>query len=396
MAGIATWWRTRPAPAREWSTWLALLVAAALLTGTGTPPVTVVACLLGVSATLLVSLRWQIAPLAIVVLLLAGLALRSAAVGGGWSDVLVVTQAAIDRMLAGANPYGVGYTQSVPPGAPFAYGPVALLWYLPAKTEAGRLELLLSMVVLAVLALRGRPLGLALYATLPALLVTSTDGSNDTSAGVLLLVALLAAQRRPVPGAALLAIAVAFKPYALAWLLPLLAYGGVALPLVAFVATSAIAWGWAVIAWGPIPIVDSLRSADNLHPRAYYSLAWVVQDLRLVPEAAWGAVRYVAGAVTAVVGWRWVRTARSLVLVGIAVFLVTLFTGWWSTFAYLAAIAPIVCWHLDDWLDLGHLRIRWPGDPVGAWTAWVDDRWPVLHPWASASPEAVSLDRTID
>ena len=91
-----------------------------------------------------------------------------------------------------------------------------------------------------------------------------------------------------------------------------------------------------------------------------------------MPEAAWGIARYVAGAVTAIVGWQWVRTARSFVLVGIAVFLVTLFTGWWSTFAYLAAIAPIVCWHLDDWLDLGHLRVRWPGDPVGAWTAWID------------------------
>ena len=180
-------------------------------------------------------------------------------------------------MLDGANPYGIGYAQSVPPGAPFAYGPVALLWYLPAATDAGRLELLLTMVLLAVFALRGRPLGLALYATLPALLVTSTDGSNDTSAGVLLLIALLAAQRRPVLGAALLAVAVAFKPYALAWLLPLLAYGGIAWPLLAFVATSMVAWGWAVVAWGPMPILDSLRRADSLHPRAYYSLAWVVE-----------------------------------------------------------------------------------------------------------------------
>ncbi len=387
--GIAAWWRARPEPARAWSTWLALLIAAALLTGTGTPPVTVVACLLGVSATLLVSLRWQIAPAAIIVLLVAGLWLRSAAVGGGWSDVLTVTQAAIRTMLDGGNPYGIGYAQSVPPGAPFAYGPIALLWYLPAATDARRLELLLTMVLLAAFALRGRPLGLALYATLPALLVTSTDGSNDTSAGVLLLIALLAAQRRPVLGAALLAIAVAFKPYALAWLLPLLAYGGIAWPLVAFVAVSVVAWGWAVVAWGASPIIDSFRKADSLHPQAYYSLGWVARDLGLVPEGAWGAVRYLAGAATAVIGWQWVRTARSFVVVGIAVFLVTLFTGWWSTFAYLAAIAPIVCWHLDDWLDLDHLRIRWPGDPVGAWTRWVDARWPVLHPWSSRSLDTV-------
>jgi hypothetical protein len=379
--GRARWWPARPEPAATWPTWLALLIAAALLTGTGTPPVTVVACLMVVTATLLVSLRWQIPHLALLVLLACGLALRAAAVGGGWSDVLIVTQAAIRTMLDGSNPYGIGYPQSVPPGAPFAYGPLALLWYLPSLADPGRLELLLTMGLLGVFAIRGRPLGLALFATLPALLVTATDGSNDTSAGVLLLVALLAAQRVPVLGGALLALAVSFKPYALAWLLPLLAYGGVPLPLLAFVVTSLICWGWAVVAWGAGPILDSLRRADGLHPQAYYSLAWVVADLHLLPESGWAVVRYVAGVLTAIVGWAWVRTARSFVVVGIAIFLVTLFTGWWSTFAYLAAIAPVVCWHLDDWLGLDQLRIRWPGDPVGACTRWVDRRWPIKRPW---------------
>lgn len=387
LAGLSTWWRVRPEPARAWPLWLALLLAAALLLGTGTPPVTVVACLLVVSATLLMSLRWHIPHGAILVLLVCGLALRAAAVGGGWSDVMLVTQAAIRTMLDGADPYGIGYAQSIPPGAPFAYGPLALLWYLPVLGNPGRLELLLTMGLLGVLALRGRPLGLALYATLPALLVTSTDGSNDTSAGVLLLVALLVAQRKPVAGAALLALAVAFKPYALAWLLPLLAYGGVPMPLLAFVVTSLVAWGWAVLAWGPVPILDSLRRADALHPQAYYSLAWVVDGSRFMPAEAWGMVRYAAGAVIASLGWAWVRTARSFVIVGVAVFLVTLFTGWWSTFAYLAAIAPVVCWHLDDWLDVGHLRVRWPTDPVGACSRWVDARWPVLRPWSTGDVE---------
>jgi hypothetical protein len=382
VARAARWWRTRPDPAREWSTWLALLLGAALLTGTGTPPVTVVACLMLVAATLLLSLRWQVSHLAILVLLFAGLTLRAAAVGGGVSDVLVVTQAAIRTMLDGANPYGIGYAQSVPPGAPFAYGPMALLWYLPSAANPGRLELMLTMGLLGVFAIRGRPLGLAIYATLPALLVTSTDGSNDTSAGVLLLACLLAAQRAPVLGGALLAVAVAFKPYALAWLLPLLAYGGIPMPLLAFLVTSLICWGWAVIAWGPGPIIDSLRRADGVHPRAYYSLAWALGDVLPMSERAWGLVRYAAGALTAIAGWTWVRSARSLVIVGIAVYLVTLFTGWWSTFAYLAAIAPVVCWHLDDWLGVGDLRVRWPADPVGACTAWVDRRWPILRPWS--------------
>lgn len=371
----------RPDPARAWPTWLALLVAGALLTWTGTPPTMVVASLLVVVATLLVSLRFAIAPVALLVLMGAGLTLRAAAVGGGWSDVMLVTDAAMRTMLEGRSPYGIGYEESIPPGAPFAYGPVALLWYLPGLGAPGRLETLLTMLIVVVLAVRGRPLGLALYATLPPLLVTATDGSNDTSAGVLILVALLVAQRAPIAGGALLAVAAAFKPYAVAWLLPLLAYAGITGPLTAFLVGSLVAWGWAVIAWGPRPIADSLAQAEGVHAVPYYSLAWVAQDLWRMPEAAWSAFRYALGLGVALLGWLEVRTARSFVVVGCAVFLVTLFAGWWSTFAYLAALAPVVCWHLDDWLGLGELRVRWPGDPVGRLTTWVDARWPVRLPW---------------
>jgi hypothetical protein len=373
----------RPEPARAWPTWLALLVAAALLTWTGTPPTVVAASLLVVVATLLVSLRFAIAPIAVLVLMGVGLALRAAAVGGGWSDVMLVTDAAVRTMLAGSSPYGIGYQESIPPGAPFAYGPVALLWYLPGLGAPGRMETLLSMLVVGVLALRGRPLGLALYATLPPLLVTATDGSNDTSAGVLILMALLVAQRSPVAGGAMLAVAAAFKPYAVAWLLPLLAYGGIAWPLVAFLVGSVVAWGWAVLAWGPRPILDSLAQAEGVHAVPYYSLAWVAQDLWRMPETAWSILRYALGLLVAIVGWFEVRTARSFVVTGCAIFVVTLYAGWWSTFAYLAALAPVVCWHLDDWLGLGELRVRWPTDPVGRVTAWVDERWPILRPWSS-------------
>ncbi|MEZ4597833.1 MAG: hypothetical protein R3C32_14090 [Chloroflexota bacterium] len=381
----------RPDPSRAWPTWLALLVAAALLTWTGTPPTMVAACLLAVVATLLASLRFAMEPMAVLVLMGAGLALRAAAVGGGWSDVMLVTDAAIRTMLDGSSPYGVGYQESIPPGAPFAYGPIALLWYLPAHGGPGRMETLLTMLVVLVLALRGRPLGLALYATLPPLLVTSTDGSNDTSAGVLILIALVVAQRTPIAGAALLAVATAFKPYAVAWLLPMLAYGGVAGPLIAFLAGSAVAWGWAVLAWGPRPIVDSLAQAEGVHAVPYYSLAWVAQDLWRMPEAAWSALRYGLGLTVAAIGWLEVRTARSFVVTGCAVFVVTLYAGWWSTFAYLAALAPIVCWHLDDWLGLTELRVRWPGDPVGRVSRWVDARWPVRRPWARLTLPSAEL-----
>lgn len=379
---IATHGR-RPDAATAWPTWLALLIAAALLTWTGTPPTMVVASLLVVVATLLLSLRFAVEPVALLVLLGVGVALRWAAVGGGWSDVMLVTGAAIRTMLEGGVPYGIGYQESIPPGAPFAYGPIALLWYLPGYDDPGRMETLLTMLLVVVFALRGRPLGLALYATLPPLLVTATDGSNDTSAGILILVALLVAQRAPIAGGVLLAVAAAFKPYALAWLLPLVAYAGTIGPLLAFLMGSVVAWGWAVLAWGPRPIVDSLAQAEGVHAVPYYSLAWVTQDLWRMPEAAWSVLRYLLGLGIAVIGWFEVRTARSFVVTGCAVFVVTLFAGWWSTFAYLAALAPVVCWHLDDWLGLGDLRIRWPGDPVGRVTVWADARRPVRRPWSA-------------
>lgn len=376
MTELRAWLGHRPAPATDLVVWLSLFTAALLLLGTGTPAIPVVAALMLVVGTLAASLRWRCGALAIAVLLLAGLWLRSAAVGGGSSDVLAVTQAAVRTALAGANPYGIGYPQSIPPGAPYAYGPVSLLWYALSVDLPGRMELLSAFAILALLAVRGRLLGLAVYAVLPALLVTTNDGSNDTSAGLLLLVALLIAERRPVIGAFALAIAAGFKPYAGAWLPGLLAGGGIGTTLAGFLLGSLVAWGPAVVLWGGAPILDSLRRADGVHATPYYSLAWVLGGERLVPEPVWGALRYVLGAIAAGAAWLMVRSASGMVIAGCCVFLVTLYTGWWSTFAYVAAIAPIVCWHLDDWLGLGDRRVRWPGDPVGVFSAWVDARWP--------------------
>jgi hypothetical protein len=384
------WWARRPDTGAHLALWLGLLIACMLLLGTGTPASQVVASLMLVGATLLGSLRWQIGPLAVLVVLAVGLWLRFAGVGGGFSDVLTVTQAAIQTALDGGNPYGIGYPQSTPPGAPFAYGPLVLLWYLPVLDDPGRLELFASCVTLVMLAARGRMLGLAVFSTLPALLVTANDGSNDTSAGVLLLVALLVAQRAPIAGGFLLALAAAFKPYALAWLPPLLAYGGIAMPLLAFLAGSAAAWGPALLAWSPSAILDSLRRAESVHLTPYYSLAWVAGGASIASEGTWQAARLVIGAIVTVGGWFLVRTARSFIVIGCAIFVATLYTGWWSTFAYVAAIAPIVCWHLDDWLGLGENRVRWPGDPVKDVTDWVDARFPVLRPWSASNTSATA------
>jgi hypothetical protein len=366
----------RPTARSELAVWLSMVVALVGLLQTGTPPRMMVLVLIVVAITLAVSLRWRIGPAVIVVLLLSGMALR-AVPSTGFSDVLVVTEAAVREMLAGGNPYGHGFEVSLPPGAPFAYGPLALTWYLPSLDDPGHMELLAAFIVLGLLALRGRPLGLAVYAFTPAFVVAAGDGSNDTTAGLLILVALLAAVRVPVAGAVLLALAVAFKPYALAWLPGLLAYGGIVGPLVAFLATSAVAWLPALVAFGPGEMVWSFRRADGVHDQAYYSLAFALGAPESVPRPVWDGLRIALGVGLAIGNLLYVRTAGGLIIGGSLVFGATLFLGWWGTFAYFAAVAPVLCWHLDEWLGLERHRIVWPGDPVRRVTAWADRRWPV-------------------
>lgn len=392
------------------ATWAGLFAASTLLMGVGTPPIPIVAALMACVATLIISVRFRAGVLAIVVLAGLGIWLRWSAPYGGWSDVLSVVQAAATTVLAGGNPYGHGFAESLPPGAPYAYGPIALLWYLPLLGDPRKMELLVTTGILIVLALRGRPLGLAVYAMLAPLLVTAGDGSNDSSAGLLILVALLASQRSPIGGALLLAIAAAFKPYAAAWLPPLIGYGwaaggvrvGIGV-LGAFALGSLATWGVAVWRWGAGSILKSFRDADALHQVPYYSLAWVTGGLG-IPESGWQLLRLVLGAGTALaslVTARYVpvgdgderrlvvgvfrHTSRSFIVAGAAIFVVTLFAGWWSTFAYIGAVAPVVCWHLDDWLGLGGSRVRWPGDPVARITAAADRRFPVLRPWDDAA-----------
>jgi len=372
---LRSWAAQRPTIARDGAVWLALLVATLLLAGVGTPRTTQVFCLLLVVATLFLSLRFRVGAAAVIVLVMVGVLMRSAFIGFGQSDVLTVTGMAIDHVLAGGNPYGVGYPGPSPTGAPFAYGPLALLWYLPS-TDAQIVERGVSLFILLLLAVRGRPLGLAVYAASSVLLVTASDGSNDTSAGLFLLLALLAAQRSALAGGALLGLAVAFKPYALAWLPPLVVFWGPGAALLGFGAVALATWGPVLLIWGPGSVLTSLRLAEAVHGRAYYSLAYGLSTdpaLRPLLESS----RFVAGGLLAGASWLVVRSPASMILWGMAIFLVTLFAGHWSTFAYFAALAPVICWHIDEWLGLADGRVRWPTDPAGRLSAWVDTRRPV-------------------
>lgn len=332
---------------------IALVVAAVLALQPGLPGAEVLGVLLAIGAVLVLGTRWRVAPIAISVLLVIGVALRAAVQIHWGSDVLDVTGAAIQQALAGGNPYGVGYDVSRPPGAPFPYGPAALLWYAPVQASGWQLELIVSCVVLTLLAIRGRLLGLAIYAIGPTLVATASDGSNDTSVGLVLLAAFVVAARRPVVGAVLLALAVALKPYAAAWAPAFLVWGGWSV-IAAFAGATLVLWSPVLLVWGVGSFLTSLNLAGAVHARPYWSLAQLYESVTRLgaPRELFDTLRLVLGAGAAVATLRWVRSLDGVILAGTLVYLVTLFAGYWGTYAYFGAIAPILCWRIDDWLGL--------------------------------------------
>lgn len=372
-------WARLPRPAARPEPWLtlSLLVGFVLTAAAGSPPPAVPLQLIVLGALLFISFRWPVGRLAVLALVVAGIQLRLGYAHAG-SDVLVVTGAAIDTVLAGGNPYGIGYEVSRPPGAPFPYGPLALLWYMP-PIPAQVIETGVSIALLVLLALRGRLLGLAVYATAPVLVVTAVDGSNDTSLGLLLLVGLVVAERMPRTGAFLLGLAIAFKPTALAWALPMIGWAGWSGAL-ALAVGAGLFWLPALVAWGPTAIADSIIRANTIHNATYYSLGHVLARFGVeVPRALLDIGRLAAaGGLALLALWR-VRSADAVIGWGAAIFLVALFGGFWSTFAYFAALAPVVAWKLDGWLGRDDARVRWPGDPIGWLAARLNDRWPPLE-----------------
>ncbi|CAN5744340.1 hypothetical protein BH23CHL7_BH23CHL7_04130 [soil metagenome] len=366
----------RAQPRNGWVT-LSLLVAFALIAVTGTPPRAVPLHLFIIGGLAAASFRWPVGRLAALGLLLAGVDLRIDYAQTG-SDVLDVTRAAIEHALAGGNPYGIGYPESRPPGAPFPYGPLALLWYLP-PLPAQAIEFIVSLAILGALALRGHLLGLAVYATAPVLIATAADGSNDTSLGLLLLIALAVLPRKPIVGAFVIGLAIAFKPTALAWAVPLVGWAG--LPaLVGVAAGAGIFWLPALLMWSPRSIIASITDAATIHQTPYYSLAFALERFGVrIPEAVLLATSLGTGALLAAASLFRVRTADGVIGWGVVIFLVTLFGGFWSTFAYFAAVAPIICWRLDAWTGGAEARVRWPRDPIGRLGAWLDERWQAVE-----------------
>jgi hypothetical protein len=311
-----------------------------------------------------ISIRWPVPPVAIAVLVIVGIGLRAALTIHFGSDVLDVTYAAIREVQNGRTPYGVTYAASRPPGAPFPYGPLALLWYLPFVDKGWQLEIFMACVVMALLALRGRLLGLAIYATAPTLIIISGDGSNDTSVGFLLLATFIVARRWPVAGAALLAVCVAFKPYAAAWAPAYFVWGGWSV-IGVFGLASAVLWSPVLLVWGVGNFLASLQKASDIHEAPFWSLAAIYDYLvhRSAIRSLYDTLRLAIGVLTAIASLPLARSLDAVILVGTTVYFVTLFGGYWSTYAYFAGIAPLLCWRIDDWLGIEkHPLVRLPQD----------------------------------
>jgi hypothetical protein len=329
---------------------IALVTAVLLALHSGEPTGAHVLFFVVLGAVLAAATRWPVGLATIVVLLVGAIVIRLAVSDRTGSDVLSVTRAAIDRVLAGLNPYGYAYQASSPPGAPFPYGPLAILAYMPFHHAAFVLELVSSAVVLGILALQGRLIGLAVYAAAPIIVSISVDGSNDTTLGLLILAAFMAAKRWPMLAAFILALATGFKLSALAFVPGFLAWAGLRVSLV-FAAGTIIAWAPVLTNWGVASYLDSVDKANVIHAnRTTFSLGVLVKSLTGARQPIMDVLKYVFGAVIAIAGLRYRKSLDGVILIGVVVYVVVLYGGNWGSYAYFGGVAPIVCWRLDDWL----------------------------------------------
>ena len=114
------------------------------------------------------------------------------------ADILPVISEAINGLLKGTNPYQISYTAVVSndPAHALPYPPFSFLFYLPFKLIFGNIQLaeiisatlvMLLIVVLATLTNFGKILiTIAIYSLSFLFIMSSVNGSNDTSASLLI------------------------------------------------------------------------------------------------------------------------------------------------------------------------------------------------------------------
>lgn len=265
---------------------------------------------------------WRDRPLRMALALIGGgVVLRLTFLGLLDADGLAISQGALQAALGGSNPYGQGYAVSIPPGAPFVYGPLALLTSVPGPW----VELVAGIGTMALMAWLRSWVALAVYASAPLVTTMTMSGTNDVLPGLLIAGGLLALRWRPVLAALLLAGAAAVKPYALAWYPGVVALGGLSSTVVLVIAT-ALLWS-PLLLWGPATFLQSVEMARDFHQAQEAALD--LPGLRVL-----AAIPFVLGFFS--------RSWLAAVLLGTAVFVIVLYFDRWASISYWLAVAPIL------------------------------------------------------
>jgi hypothetical protein len=251
--------------------------------------------------------------------------------GGAWlrivwvglppfADQLAVARAGAFIALDGGNPYLARYAESVPPGAPFVYGPLALVGGLIGVWG----EVVAGVASMALLAWKRCWLSLAVYGSLVLVVQLTASGANDVAPGFFIAAGMLMLISRPLAGGLLLAVAAALKPYALAWFPGAIGFGGMA-ALVGTVVGSVVLWA-PLLVWGPATLLQAFEDARKVHVSAN---AINIPELRLL------ALPIALGSLFL---RRWTHAAVS----GLLIFFIVLFFDRWVSWTYLLAIAPLL------------------------------------------------------
>ncbi len=238
-------------------------------------------------------------------------------------DQMMVSRAALGVAAGGGNPYGFGYAESVPPGAPFPYGPLGLV--TPVFGQFG--EFLAFGAVALILAWQRALFTLVFFGASLQWVELGACGMNDMIPGLLVVSGLLLVERRRnVAGSVLVALSAGIKPYSLAWFPALIGYGGVT-TAIALIVTAGLAW-LPVLFWGPFSYLDSVKGA------------WVVQHRQEQNTIDMPILRVLALPLVALS--LLVRSWEAMVLMGAAIFVLMMATDYWMSYGYWMVVLPPV------------------------------------------------------
>jgi hypothetical protein len=285
------------------------------------------------------------------------------------SDVLRATAEAIDVLMTGRNPYDHRMLSTDPIGSPFVYPPGEFLFYLlpyRGTGDIGRVETWAGIVTIAVLVIAGIRVGTGraaliamLYAVWGIAAFRTTDGGNDVSAGLLVVVGLVTLAFVPLPGtrgriafvvsAVALGWSLAFKQFAiLVWPLVLrhLAVAGASWRRYAAISAGvAAAMTVPFLLWSPGAFLSQQLAALTFHDEVWganllntLSQWWPVDGLRGI----FFALELLGTAVLVALALRArIATIGSAALIGAAILVVPLLLAKWTTQSYYVYAATI-------------------------------------------------------